>query len=84
MVDSIDPDVRRRWQLLAEEVREHQFRYYVKDAPIVSDAEFDKLLKELTELEDRYPELRVPDSPTQLVGGAGFATDFAEAEHLER
>jgi DNA ligase (NAD+) len=84
VVDSIDPDVRRRWQVLAEEVREHQFRYYVKDAPIVSDAEFDKLLKELTELEDRYPELRVPDSPTQLVGGAGFATDFAEAEHLEQ
>jgi DNA ligase (NAD+) len=84
VVDSIDPEVRRRWQELAEEVREHQFRYYVKDAPIVSDAEFDELLKELTELEDRYPELRVPDSPTQLVGGAGFATDFGEAEHLER
>ena len=84
MVDSVDPDVRRRWQELAEEVRAHQFRYYVKDAPIISDAEFDKLLKELEALEDKYPELRVPDSPTQLVGGAGFATDFAEAEHLER
>jgi DNA ligase (NAD+) len=84
VVDSIDPDVRRRWQELAEEVREHQFRYYVKDAPIISDAEFDKLFKELAELEDRHPELRVPDSPTQLVGGAGFATDFAEADHLER
>jgi DNA ligase (NAD+) len=83
MVDSIDPDVRRRWRELAEEVREHQFRYYVKDAPIISDAEFDKLFKELAELEDRHPELRVPDSPTQLVGGAGFATDFAEADHLE-
>jgi DNA ligase (NAD+) len=82
-VDSIDPDVRRRWQQLAEEVRKHQFRYYVKDAPIISDAEFDKLFKELAELEDRHPELRVPDSPTQLVGGAGFATDFAEADHLE-
>jgi DNA ligase (NAD+) len=79
----VDPDVRRRWQELAEEVREHQFRYYVKDAPIISDAEFDKLFKELAELEDRHPELRVPDSPTQLVGGAGFATDFAEADHLE-
>jgi DNA ligase (NAD+) len=78
------PEVRRRWQQLAEEVREHQFRYYVKDAPIVSDAEFDKLLKELAALEDRHPELRVPDSPTQLVGGAGFATDFTEAMHLER
>ncbi|WP_425574833.1 DNA ligase LigA-related protein, partial [Mycolicibacterium pallens] len=80
----MDPDVRRRWQDLAEEVREHQFRYYIKDAPIVSDAEFDKLFNELLALEERFPELRVPDSPTQLVGGAGFATDFAEAAHLER
>jgi DNA ligase (NAD+) len=83
-VDPIEPDVRRRWQELADEVREHQFRYYVKDAPIISDAEFDKLFQELSALEDKYPELRVPDSPTQLVGGAGFATEFAEAEHLER
>ncbi|MEZ0357762.1 NAD-dependent DNA ligase LigA [Mycobacterium sp. SA01] len=80
----MDPDVRRRWQELAEEVREHQFRYYIKDAPIVSDAEFDKLFNELLALEDRFPELRVADSPTQLVGGAGFATDFAEAAHLDR
>ena len=65
-------------------MREHQFRYYIKDAPIVSDAEFDKLFNELLALEERFPELRVPDSPTQLVGGAGFATDFAEAAHLER
>jgi DNA ligase (NAD+) len=84
VVDSTEPDVRRRWQELAEEVREHQFRYYVKDAPIISDAEFDTLLTELAELEERHPELRVPDSPTQLVGGAGFATDFAEADHMER
>ncbi|AKK26995.1 NAD-dependent DNA ligase LigA [Mycobacterium sp. EPa45] len=82
--DPIDPDVRRRWQDLAEEVREHQFRYYIKDAPIVSDADFDALFNELLALEERFPELRVADSPTQLVGGAGFATDFAEAAHLER
>lgn len=50
----------------------------------MSDAEFDKLFNELLALEERFPELRVPDSPTQLVGGAGFATDFAEAAHLER
>ncbi|MBU8809680.1 NAD-dependent DNA ligase LigA [Mycolicibacterium goodii] len=79
-----DADERRRWQELAEEVRQHQFRYYVKDAPIISDAEFDKLLRELQALEEAHPELRTPDSPTQLVGGAGFATDFAPAEHLER
>jgi DNA ligase (NAD+) len=83
-VDVIDPDVRRRWQQLADEVREHQFRYYVKDAPIISDAEFDALFNELAALEEAHPELRVPDSPTQLVGGAGFATDFTPAEHLER
>jgi len=82
--DPIDPDTRRRWQELAVDVREHQFRYYIKDAPIVSDAEFDALFHELVALEERYPELRVADSPTQLVGGAGFATEFTAAEHLER
>src|SRR6201999_3283481 len=44
----------------------------------------DKLLRRLAALEDEHPELRTPDSPTQLVGGAGFATDFASADHLER
>ena len=82
--DPVDPEVRRRWQELADEVRGHQFRYYVKDAPIVSDAEFDALFNELVALEQRFPELRVPDSPTQLVGGAGFATEFTAAEHLQR
>ncbi|MBJ7336271.1 NAD-dependent DNA ligase LigA [Mycolicibacterium sp.] len=81
---SPDADIRREWQQLADEVRGHQFRYYVKDAPIVSDGEFDRLLGELTALEEQYPELRTPDSPTQLVGGAGFATDFSSADHLER
>ena len=82
--DAPDADVRRRWQELADEVRGHQFRYYVRDAPIVSDSEFDTLLRELQALEDDHPELRTPDSPTQLVGGAGFATDFTSADHLER
>ena len=82
--DPIDPDIRRRWQELSDEVREHQFRYYIKDAPIVSDAEFDTLFNELVALEERFPELRTADSPTQLVGGAGFATEFTAAEHLER
>lgn len=77
-------EVRRQWQELADQVREHQFRYYVKDAPIISDAEFDAVFNELVALEQRHPQLRVPDSPTQLVGGAGFATDFTAVEHLER
>lgn len=67
-----DPGVRRRWQQLADEIRTHQFRYYVKDAPIISDAAFDTMFNELNALEAAHPELRRPDSPTQLVGGAGF------------
>lgn len=78
------PEVLREWQDLAEEVREHQFRYYVRDAPVITDAEFDRLLRRLEALEAEYPELRTPDSPTQLVGGAGFATEFEAADHLER
>jgi DNA ligase (NAD+) len=82
--DAPDADLRRRWQQLADEVREHQFRYYVRDAPTISDGDFDELLRELQALEDEHQELRTPDSPTQLVGGAGFATDFTSADHLER
>ncbi|EFD74717.1 DNA ligase [NAD dependent] ligA [Mycobacterium tuberculosis GM 1503] len=82
--DQTAPEVLRQWQALAEEVREHQFRYYVRDAPIISDAEFDELLRRLEALEEQHPELRTPDSPTQLVGGAGFATDFEPVDHLER
>jgi DNA ligase (NAD+) len=82
--DPVPSAVRRSWRELADEVREHQFRYYVRDAPIISDADFDTLLRRLSALEDEHPELRTPDSPTQLVGGAGFATDFTSADHLER
>ena len=79
-----EADLRREWQDLADEVREHQFRYYVRDAPTISDGEFDALLGRLIALEEQHHELRTPDSPTQLVGGAGFATEFAPAAHLER
>ncbi|RFD25313.1 DNA ligase (NAD(+)) LigA [Mycobacterium uberis] len=82
--DPIGPEVLRHWRELAEEVREHQFRYYVRDAPTISDAEFDGLLSRLAALEERHPRLRTPNSPTQLVGGAGFATDFVPTEHLEQ
>ena len=68
---------------LAEQVEEHRFRYYVKDAPVVSDAEFDRLLRALEELEARYPELRTPDSPTQKVAGA-YETEFTAVQHRER
>ncbi|MFJ4778397.1 NAD-dependent DNA ligase LigA [Streptomyces sp. NPDC088762] len=75
--------VREQHALLAEQVEEHRFRYYVNDAPVVSDAEFDKLLRSLEALEEQYPELRTPDSPTQKVAGA-YETDFASVQHRER
>ena len=79
----VPDDVRHEWTELAEQVRGHQFSYHVKDAPTVSDGEYDALIRDLNALEDRYAELRTPDSPTQQVG-ASFSTDFAEVEHLER
>ncbi|MFD6395389.1 NAD-dependent DNA ligase LigA [Nocardia sp. NPDC060249] len=81
--EAATPEQRVQWQQLADEVRGHQFRYYLRDAPIITDGEFDALLRALQDLEDAHPDLRTPDSPTQLVGG-GFATEFTAVDHLER
>ncbi len=72
----IPAQARERHAELAEQVEEHRFRYYVNDAPVVSDAEFDRLLRQLEAVEESYPGLRTPDSPTQKVAGA-YQTDFA-------
>ncbi|GAA2521744.1 NAD-dependent DNA ligase LigA [Pilimelia columellifera] len=72
-----------RHAALASEVADHQFRYYVLDAPTIPDADFDAMFRELEELERQHPALRTPDSPTQRVGGT-FSTDFAPVEHAER
>ena len=77
-----DAAARARWTELVEQVREHQFAYYVLDAPTISDGEYDALLRELEALEEAHPDLRTPDSPTQTVGGT-FSTDFAPAPHVE-
>jgi DNA ligase (NAD+) len=82
-VVSTDTDPRERHARLAAEVADHQFRYYVLDAPIVSDGQFDALWRELVELEEKHPELSTPDSPTQKVGSK-FSTDFTAHDHLER
>ncbi len=74
---------RHRIAELSEAIRDHQFRYYVLDKPAITDAEFDALLKELTDLEAKYPELRESDSPTQTIGG-GFATHFEQFDHREK
>ncbi|MCX4905218.1 NAD-dependent DNA ligase LigA [Streptomyces sp. NBC_00878] len=84
----VPPEAREKHAQLAEQIEEHRFRYYVKDAPVVSDADFDKLLRALEALEDEHPELRTPDSPTQKVAGAYEAdfvgTTFSAVQHRER
>ena len=78
-----DSHIRRKMAELAEQIRDHQYRYYVLDKPIISDAEFDALWKELLALENKSPELRDPHSPTLDVGG-GFATHFEQYDHQEK
>jgi DNA ligase (NAD+) len=76
-------EARERHRELSEEVSEHQYRYHVLDRPTVSDAEYDRMLRELEELEERYPTLRTPDSPTQRVGAA-YSTLFTPVAHAQR
>ncbi|HEY0808026.1 MAG TPA: NAD-dependent DNA ligase LigA, partial [Pseudonocardiaceae bacterium] len=76
-------DVRARYAVLAEDLRGHQFRYYILDAPTISDGEFDTLLRELEAIEAAHPSLVTPESPSQRVGGT-FSTEFTAHDHLER
>ncbi len=78
------PDAaRHRWTELVDEIRAAQFAYYVRDAPTLSDGQYDALMRELEALEEEHPGLRTPDSPTQTVGGT-FSTEFAAVDHPER
>ena len=76
-------DPRQRHAELAAELLEHQYRYHVLDSPLVSDIEYDTMMRELESIEEQIPELRTPDSPSQRVGGV-FSTDFTPVQHLER
>jgi DNA ligase (NAD+) len=80
---TVPAEAREKHAQLAEQIEEHRFRYYVKDAPVVSDAEFDKLLRSLEAVEEEFPELRTPDSPTQKVSGA-YETEFTSVQHRQR
>lgn len=80
---SVPAEAREKHAGLAEQIEEHRFRYYVNDAPVISDAGFDELLRELEALEEEHPELRTPDSPTQKVAGA-YATEFTSVQHVSR
>ena len=76
-------EARHRITELTQEIRDHQFKYYVLDTPSITDAAFDKLLKELEALEAKHPQLLEPDSPSLGVGG-GFATTFDQHDHIEK
>ena len=63
------PDITVQINKLREEIGKHEYQYYVLDDPLISDAEYDALMRELIRLEEQHPELISPDSPTQRVGG---------------
>jgi DNA ligase (NAD+) len=75
--------VRQRHDELSREIEDLAYRYYVLTQPTVSDAEYDAKMQELSAIEDEWPELRTPDSPTQKVMES-LSTDFAAVSHLER
>jgi DNA ligase (NAD+) len=82
-VEAAPPESREEHREIAEQVEEARWRYFVNDAPTLSDADYDKLLRGLQDLEEQFPDLRTPDSPTQKVGGA-VSTEFTAVDHLER
>jgi DNA ligase (NAD+) len=84
IVSDVPPDQHHEWVELAQQAAEAQFNYHVKDAPTISDAEYDAIIRRLGELEEAHPSLRTPDSPTQQVGGVVFSTEFQAVDHLER
>lgn len=75
-----DEEVKKRVDELREKLRKHNYKYYVLDNPEISDYEYDQMLKELEELEEKYPELKRADSPTQRVGGEP-RDEFQKVEH---
>ncbi|KAB2832433.1 MAG: NAD-dependent DNA ligase LigA, partial [Candidatus Dadabacteria bacterium] len=74
-------EARKKIEKLSRELEYHNYLYYVKNAPEISDYEFDSMLNELKDLEAEYPDLVKPDSPTQRVGG-WVAEGFASVSHI--
>ena len=72
---------KKRIEKLREELNFHNYRYYVLDDPVVSDAEYDRLMRELESLENQFPQLRTPNSPTQRVGAPPL-DKFEEVRHV--
>nr|WP_310739131.1 NAD-dependent DNA ligase LigA [Microbispora sp. H10830] len=80
---SAPAEARERHAELTELLEDANWRYYVLDSPTVSDAEYDGWMREIRALEEQYPDLRTPDSPTQKVG-APISAEFPEVTHLQR
>ena len=76
-------EARDEHRQLAEEIEEARWRYFVLDNPTLDDADYDRRMRRLQDLEEEFPELRTPDSPTQKVGGA-VSTEFTAVDHLQR
>ena len=72
--------VRDRIAQLRDDINHHNYRYYILDDPEITDSEYDRLLRELQDLEQQYPDLITPDSPTQRVGAAPLES-FSEVKH---
>jgi DNA ligase (NAD+) len=76
-------EIRHKIQELSEEIRDHQFKYYVLDQPSITDSAFDQLWNQLLDLERKYPQYKLESSPTLEVGG-GFSTSFAQFDHIQK
>ncbi|MSW43386.1 MAG: NAD-dependent DNA ligase LigA [Actinobacteria bacterium] len=77
------PEIRERWSALVSAINEARAAYYQRDAPTISDDEYDRLFREIVELETSWPELQSGESPTASVGG-DVAAMFAPVQHLQR
>jgi DNA ligase (NAD+) len=80
MGDMTRKEARKRAEELREKLEQHNYRYYILDDPVVSDSEYDGMKKELLEIEDRFPDLVTPDSPTRRVGGEP-REEFGQIDH---
>jgi DNA ligase (NAD+) len=80
---SVPEDVKKKVEELREKIRYHNYRYYVKNDPVITDREYDSLMDELESYEEKYPEIVTPDSPTQRVGNKP-QEGFEEVRHRYR
>ena len=77
------PEAREEHQKLSEDIEDARWRYFVLDSPTLDDADYDKRMRRLQDLEGEFPDLQTPDSPTQKVGGT-VSTEFTAVAHLQR